>query len=440
MEEALLAWARLPGPQKVLTAARRRLEAGHGLDGSPLRVDLTPDERAEVGRLLGIAWVRSGRAVGARALAKAMGSLGADMAELLVATGGPVHDLRADRAASRQEALAERELAAQALADAGVPADPIATWLSRRGFPAAGRGQLLDLAARCARVWRILPAPDGGRMLLTVLAASALGDPHALDRGSPVATALLRLLGHEAPDSAEGWRRTWDEHGIDCDPVSSRVLVMNLRLRGDAACVRLTEAAGSEPLWLTWRSLTGAFQAEDLDVFVCENPSILIAAADELGAKGLPLVCTNGRPSAAAMRLLTELAAAGAVLHVRADDDPAGQEIVAGIMREIPSARLWRFALRAPLTPRYEEQDIDVLLRDLDVRRDISTSGQAGSLSLRRQSPCPGTAAVPGSQVCRAARANRRGGRPLGASQMKRCATALVSGPEAGHDWLARNE
>jgi hypothetical protein len=72
-------------------------------------------------------------------------------------------------------------------------------------------------------------------MLLTVLAASALDDPHALDRGSPVATALLRLLGHEPPDSAEAWRLAWDEHGIDCDPVSSRVLVMNLRLRGDAA-------------------------------------------------------------------------------------------------------------------------------------------------------------------------------------------------------------
>lgn len=296
MDEALLAWARLPGPRKVLAAARRRLEAGHGLDGSPLRVDLTPDERAEVGRLLGTTWVRSGRAIGARALDRAVGSLGADVAELLAATGGPVHDLRADRAASRHEALTERELAAQALADAGVPADAITTWLSRRGLPAAGRGQLLDLATRCGKVWRLLPSPDGGRMLLTVLAASALDDPHALDRGSPVATAVLRLLGHEPAGSAEAWRLAWDSRGIDRDPVSSRVLVMNLRLRGDAACVRLTEAAGPEPLWLTWRSLSGTFRTKDPDVFVCENPSVLIAAADELGARGLPLVCTNGRP------------------------------------------------------------------------------------------------------------------------------------------------
>ena len=301
MDDALLAWAELPGPRKVLAAARRRLEAGHGLDGSPLRVNLTSDERVEVGRLLGTTWVRSGRAVGARALATAVGSLGADVAELLAATGGPVQDLCAGRTASRLQASAERERAAQALVDAGVPAGTVAAWLSRRGLPAAGRGELLDLAARCARVWRFLPAPDGGRMLLTVLAASALDDPHALDRGSPVATALLRLLGHEPPDSAEVWRLAWDEHGIDCDPVSSRVLVMNLRLRGDAACVRLTKAAGPEPLWLTWRSLSGTFRAEDPEVFVCENPSVLIAAADELGTQGLPVVCTNGRPSAAAM-------------------------------------------------------------------------------------------------------------------------------------------
>jgi uncharacterized protein (TIGR02679 family) len=365
LDEALLTWAELAGPRKVLAAARRRLEAGHGLDGSPLRVDLTPDERAEVGRLLGTTWVRSGRAVGARALDRAVGSLGADVAGLLAATGAPVDDLRADRAAARQKVVLERELAARTLADAGVPADAVTAWLSRRGLPAAGRGQLFDLTTRCARVWQLLPTPDGGRVLLTVLAASSLDDPHALDRGSPVATGLLRLLGHDAPDSAEAWRRAWDEHGIDCDPVSSRVLVMNLRLSGAAACVRLTEAADSEPLWLTLRSLSGAFRTEDTDVFVCENPSVVIAAADELGPTSRPLVCTNGRPSAATMRLLTELAASGAVLHVRADDDPTGQEIVRGIMKAIPSAQLWRFARRSPLVPRYEEQDIDVLLRDL---------------------------------------------------------------------------
>lgn len=385
MEESLLAWARLPGPQKVLAAARRRLQAGHGLAGRPLSVQLTPSEREEVGRLLGIAWVQSGRAVGARGLSKAVDSLGADVAQLLAATGEPVRDLRADRAASRQGALTEREHAAQVLTDAGVPAGTAVAWLSRRGLPAAGGGQLVDLAQRCARVWERLPAQGDGRTLLTVLAASSLDDPHALDRGSPVATGILRLLGHEFPDSAEAWRLAWEEHGVDCDPVSSRALVLNLRMQGDAACVRLAEAACSEPLWLTWRSLNGTFRTGDTDVFVCENPSVLIAAADTLNDRSLPLVCTNGRPSAATIRLLTGLAASGATLHIRADDDAAGQEIVSWIQSAIPGVRLWRFALRFPKRPRYEEQDLDVLLRDLDrTSTSYSTSSSNGAATLNR--------------------------------------------------------
>jgi hypothetical protein len=62
----LLEWSRLPGPRKVLAAARGRLEAGHGMSGRPLRVPLTPAERDQVGNLLGMTWARSGRPVGVK--------------------------------------------------------------------------------------------------------------------------------------------------------------------------------------------------------------------------------------------------------------------------------------------------------------------------------------------------------------------------------------
>jgi uncharacterized protein (TIGR02679 family) len=371
LDENLLNWARLPGPRKVLAAARRRLEAGGHLSGRPLRVGLTPDERDEVGRLLGMTWVGSGKAVGARTLAGTLQGLGTDVRELLEATGEPLRDRRTERDIARTDAAAERERATALLTSVDVPPDVAAAWVGRRGLPAAGSGQLADLASRCARVWELLPGAGGGRMLLTVLAASALNDPHALDRGSPVATGVLRLLGHELPESAETWRTAWEEHGVDCDPVSSRVLVLNLRLVGNAMCVPLSLAAGPEPLWLTLRSLNGAFRAEAPDVYVCENPSVLIAAADALGPRARPLICTNGRPSAAAVRLLTCLAATGALLHIRADDDATGQEIVKGLRTSIPSARLWRYDLRPPPTPRYEEQDLDALLLDLDRNQSL---------------------------------------------------------------------
>jgi uncharacterized protein (TIGR02679 family) len=367
IDPALLEWARLPGPAKVLAVVRARREAGHGKTGRPLRVTLTPAERDQVGKLLGMTWVLSGRQVSMKALATAIESLGSDLDALLTDAGGALRDLPAERAAARHDADHERALAASALAAAGVPAEVATGWLARRGLPRAGSGHMLELAERCGQVWRNLPGPGGSTVLLTVLAAETLGDPHALDRGSAAAAGVLRLLGAEMPTTAEDWRAAWEEAGVVCDPVSSRVLVLNLVLRGDAAACRLTAAAGPEPLWLTWRSLSGSFDCEAPQVHVCENPSVVIAAADQLGANALPLVCTNGRPSAAVRRLLSELVARGVIIHARADDDAAGRDIIAALRAAIPSMRLWRYPPVPAARPRYEEQDLPILLQDLHV-------------------------------------------------------------------------
>ena len=365
IDPRLLEWARLPGPTKVLAAARQRREAGHGMACRPLRVALADAERDQVGKLLGTTWVLSGRQVSARILANAIESLGTDLDALLTETGGPLRDRPAERAAARRDADGERALAATALAAVGVPAGTVTGWLARRGLPRAGNGQLLELAERCALVWRKLPGPGGSTVLLTVLAADALGNPHALDKGSAVAAGVLRLLGADVPATAQAWRAAWEEAGVVCDPVSSRVLVLNLVLHGHAAACRLTAAAGAEPLWLTWRSLSGPFGCDAPDVHVCENPSVLIAAADQLGADALPLVCTNGRPSAAVRRLLATLADGGATIHARADDDPAGRDIIAALRTAIPSLCLWRYPPTPAARPRYEEQELPLLLQDL---------------------------------------------------------------------------
>jgi hypothetical protein len=168
-----------------------------------------------------MSWERSERAVGAKALAMAVESYGATVTDLLAVTGDPVRDLRAAGEGARQNAAVERMRATAALRDVGVPATTASAWLDRRGLPAAGSGQLLDLAERCARVWSALPQLEGGRILLTVLAATALDDPHALDRGT--ATAVLRLLGHDLPDSAEACSAP-ARRGTDCasQPARSR--------------------------------------------------------------------------------------------------------------------------------------------------------------------------------------------------------------------------
>jgi len=59
-------------------------------------------------------------------------------------------------------------------------------------------------------------------------------------------------------------------------------------------------------------------------VFVCENVTVLEAAADELGSACPPMVCTDGVPSSAALDLVGRLAAEGCRISVRADVDEAG--------------------------------------------------------------------------------------------------------------------
>lgn len=60
--------------------------------------------------------------------------------------------------------------------------------------------------------------------------------------------------GSDLPTDAEGWRGVWEELGVVCDELSSRVLVHNLLLTGIAGACRLTTAADGEPIWLTWRA------------------------------------------------------------------------------------------------------------------------------------------------------------------------------------------
>src|ERR1700740_1750654 len=50
-------------------------------------------------------------------------------------------------------------------------------------------------------------------------------------------------------------------------------------------------------------------------VYICENPSVVSAAAREIGSPCQPLLCTNGQPASAARLLLSQLHQAGAELR-----------------------------------------------------------------------------------------------------------------------------
>ena len=365
--------------------ARRRFEQ-RGVVAGALRVELSPDERRDVGGLLGIPWQMQGGDATGRALDKALAAQGTTLRDLVERVGGPLRDLSAERAAAQASREVERAEATRLLAEAGIPAALVEWVLTVRALPSAASGELSTTAALAARVWCALP-PPGGSTALAVLAADVLGDPHALDRNTDLGRAVARLaaaqaavladpaadLSHTVVTTSAAWRDAWASVRVACDQLSSTVLVLNLPLAGasTAAALATTAAVNGEPLWLTSRVLAGEFELAHgvTDVFVCENPAIVEGAADRLGAASAPLVCTYGVPSDAVLRLLRKAAAEGATLHVRADDDGAGQRIVSAVRQAIPAAVPWRYeqrpAIEADAAPIYEEQLLDDLLADL---------------------------------------------------------------------------
>ncbi|UUZ63717.1 TIGR02679 family protein [Polaromonas sp. P1-6] len=178
------------------------------------------------------------------------------------------------------------------------------------------------------------------------LAANVLGDAHALDTGCTVATLVLAVLRsaltHEAsldPEDAdpEGLspRDLWASAGVLVNELARPALVLNLP----------GVAAPGEPAYLSLRSLMRSppeWAVQGRTVFVCENPNLLAIAADHLGARCAPLVCTEGMPAAAQRTVLAQLAQAGAALRYHGDFDWPGLRIGNHVMRE-HGAGPWRF-------------------------------------------------------------------------------------------------
>lgn len=173
-----------------------------------------------------------------------------------------------------------------------------------------------------------------------------------LDAGTPLGGLVLQAAAavagtDEAPTSAAGRRALWREVGIDCDALSSDVLVLGVRPRDGWIAEQLRRSADAgEPRRLTLREVKRAVLRVDpgTTVHVCENPSVVEAAADALGGRCAALVCAEGVPSTAALELLRGLAAGGARLLAHADFDWAGLRIV-GQLAAVVGASPWRMGV-----------------------------------------------------------------------------------------------
>ncbi len=352
---------RSPGLRRLFEEARRALEA-RGVEGAraiTLR-EATGEERRAIADLHGWRELPPAEVPLRIDLSKLdavlrQSAAAAGLVQVIELLTGPLQDLRANRALAQSEREAfwswvrEHEVvkarpALQRWADELRAAGLVGRLASLSGLT---ERELID---RTLAVIARLPARES---TLPVFAAELLGDAHALDPGRPEATLVLRaaalLSGREAvPDGAAERRLLWSQMGVACDTLSSDVLTLGLWPEGEGRLARhLRESsADGEPRRITLRELASQPVRLALGsvVFACENPSIVQAAADRLGGACAPLICIEGHPSTAALRLLQEVAAAGAQVQVRADFDWAGIGILNLLLERVPGAAPWRMA------------------------------------------------------------------------------------------------
>ncbi len=375
--------------------ARDRLEAGRPLTGTVTLSGATLEQRRAVERMTGRPG-RSGASLSVsltevdRILRDSGTALGG-LVEAVTRLTGPLRDRnreRADLAAAWSAAFASLDTAVNRRDELS----PWREWLDTTGV-----------------VRRLAPEPDQARLLLaqvaTVLlrlpsrgipigrlAAECCGDAHALDDGRPVGTLVLSAvralagLPFAADGSADSRRAAWAAAGVHLDELSS--LVLCLGLPGDTRTglgrVLASCREAGQPTVLTLRQLRCHEEPlRAVRVRMCENPAIVAAAADELGARCQPLVCVGGQPSAAVWRLLELLAAGGAQFDYHGDFDWGGVRIAGAVLQRV-NWRPWRYNHQAyqaavsaahPLTPLVGEpaatpwdSELASAMRDRNVR------------------------------------------------------------------------
>jgi len=340
-----------PSLRPVWLAAHRRLEATGGeVTGAAVTLrDLADDERRAVDLLL----ASRRRAAAVRVSLPDLDALlrdrvGAGVVDVAVAAVGPLRDRPGERARAASGLDARwAEAAAHAAVDQHAGLGPWLAACRATGRVArlgqTGHDELLRALDVLAHLPAAPPRPRG------VLAAEVLGDAHALDDVQPCARLVLSALAHLAgdpqpPGDAAARRDVWLAAGVLPDDVSSTVLTLGLRPVAVGPCTdaasRWADARVPLPLPLA-AVVAESWSVGPQTVHVCENPSVLAAAAASLEHPP-PLVCVEGNPSLAVQTLLRQLVAGGATLRYHGDFGAGGiaiANVVIGRLGAVP----WRF-------------------------------------------------------------------------------------------------
>jgi uncharacterized protein (TIGR02679 family) len=337
-----------PELQWILDRLRRKLERGEPLAGRIILTNPAPAQRDAVSRLFGkpvpfgsIVTVKLSELDGLLR----HGEICASLREAVEGLAGPIRNLREEQLMLEEQ---WHRLFDEARDHAGHDAR-LKVWidrlerdgsLRRLGGDPAPAEKLLESAMAIARR---LPANG---IPIAELAAISTGDSHALDAGRPLASLVLQLV---SDSEIEDRRDTWASLGVLCDELSVPVLTLNLISCSDGMTARALclHAEAGEPYRLSTRQLLREMPAFDAakhgTIYVCENPTVVAAAASRLGPKSAPIVCTEGQPRTACRLLLKRLTDSGIALAYHGDFDWPGIQIANVIYRR-HGFTPWRFS------------------------------------------------------------------------------------------------
>jgi len=343
-DERLRSTLGAPGLEWLVARVRNRIARGLSLTGTVVRKSATTIERDALARFIGRTAITANSVSvsldDVDRLLRANGIADGGLADAVVTLGGPV-TIRHDEASRLHE---EWSAAHEPLRVLGESHPRWMPWVEnaekrstlRRRTSVASDARLL--ASEASRVLERLPA---GGIALAVLANEVLDDSHALDAGRPVANLVLAAIRSLDPEQEFTTRQLWESVGVAHDELSSTVLVHALPYSS-----RAQSGTMALPHYLTLQQLDRLNLFDDdlsgVEIFVCENPSVVAAAAL---IRSPPLVCLRGQPSAATVRLLTQLSAAGSTFRYHGDFDWGGIRIANGLFRRFGFSP-WRF--RAP--------------------------------------------------------------------------------------------
>jgi len=337
----------------LVSRIRTQLERGEPVDGTVTLLGATPAQRRAAASLLGRNASRGTTlSVPLPEVAEQLWRAAAapSLVAAVEAIGGPVRNLAAERAADLQrwgDALsAVRSSWLSQLSwyrdwlDS-ISRDGTVTRLIRQGHS--------DVIGQATAVLERLPnSSDKGSCVLSDLAAAATGNERALTEG-PLAALVLRALaareGVQAPASQDAEQALWNTAGLVADDLASQVLVLNVRAAGEPVGRWLTEAADAgEPFRLTLRQLVAApVLPWALEIYVCASSALIRAAAEQLGTRCPALVCTEGEPSVACVRLLQAAVGSGSALHWHGEFSWPGLRGTATAIRRL-QARPWQMS------------------------------------------------------------------------------------------------